>query len=99
MGALNAGVKSAIRKMLELSTAHISPEANQWLSEDEHGELIVYDKHIYGYWILVPETGTELTDVPKEVRDIIQIAVNEGCSWIMLDGDAPIVDGLPTFDW
>ncbi|WP_059040644.1 DUF5983 family protein [Paenibacillus rubinfantis] len=99
MGAVETGVKSAIRNMLELSTAHISSETNQWLSGDEHGTLIVYDKHIYGYWILVPEAGKNLDGVPSELQDILRLAVAEGCSWVMFDSDAPTVDGIPVFDW
>jgi hypothetical protein len=47
MEAVETVEKLAPQRVLELSTAHISPKTNQWLSEDEHGKLIVYDKHIY----------------------------------------------------
>lgn len=85
--------------LLELSTSHIRPSTNQWLSDEEQGILTVYDKHIYGYWIQVPEAEIDLKNVPNDLQNILLFASQLGCSWIMLDGDVPAIDQLPTYIW
>ncbi|WP_442951658.1 DUF5983 family protein [Paenibacillus sp. GYB003] len=84
---------------LKLSTSHIHPKSNQWLSDDEQGVLAVFDKHIYGYWILVPDAEADLKDVPDDLQHILRFASELGCSWIMLDGDGQVIEELPTYDW
>jgi len=101
--------QNAIVPILEISTAHISHETNDWISRAvefsdlgiDYTRLIIYPKATYGWLVLVPQDDLEetLEGVPEDLQNLMRFAVERGAKWIMLDGDAPVVDGLPTFEW
>ena len=98
-----------IAKMLECSTAHITEETREWLASEAlqyagHltvGPLIVYEKSIYGCFIYVPEqlTDEEKVEIPEDLVQIMLLAQQEKCGWLMLDGDVEPMDSLPIYDW
>ncbi len=100
-----------ITRTLELSTKHIKPETNEWLTDqitaravDGDHVLTVYDKPMYGYWVHVPERSefaesVDVAMVPTELWGILVFAMTHGCAWVMFDCDAEELEELPTFDW
>ena len=93
-----------ISKILTISTAHISLIGAEYLDyEVETGttELIVYEKGEYGWLILArycDEDGYD-SDVPKCIRDCIDLAKKHDCEWLCLDRDGEVVSELPNYDW
>ena len=94
-------MKLPIYKYLDLSTAHITRETDRFLDRESQWqltEIIVYNKE-RGYFICVPENINELVNVPKDLKACLKLAQKHGCSWLVLDGDAEIVEGLKTYEW
>lgn len=89
-------VSNCITKVLEISTAHVSEDTAQWLSQEDCS-LIVYKKGEYGWIILVPEEEDKTT--PQDLHQIFEVARNNGCDWVMLDCDAFTIENLPVYDW
>ena len=95
-----------IERMITISTAHISEETEQLLienAENNHFGISVYSKDVYGFWIYVPNKLNNVIDnnekLPDDLWNCIMLAINNGCTWLCLDRDGEIVDGLETFDW
>lgn len=93
-----------IVKMMELSTAHISEDTRVWIvgNINEPNPLIIYEKEVYGWYIPLTLTDInpeDLKRVPSDLLNILRIAEQKDCQWIMLDGDGPIVGYLPQYDW
>lgn len=94
-------MKLPIYKYLDLSTAHITPETDRFLdieSQWKLSEVIVYNKE-RGYFVHVPEKISELVNVPSDLKNCLKLAQKHGCNWLVLDGDAEIVEGLKTYEW
>ena len=102
-------VRAAMAPMLEASTAHISEATNAWIIArtevpqfdwPDELRLIIYPKES-GWFILVPQDDPEeaLEGVPEDLANLIRFAAGHGARWLMLDADAPVIEGLPTFDW
>lgn len=98
-----AGVKIEISRTLEISTAHISQEDDEWLRTNPD-EIVSYEKKLgedlCGWFILAD--SEKLTDdaVPESVRAVIRFACANGCQWISLDGAGPVyADELTIYEW
>lgn len=97
---------NVIVKTLQLSTAHISRETAKWiercLEEFDVPDLIIYEKQTYGWFILVPnpvDSPERLSDVPDDLRRVIEYAIKHECYWVVLDCDADCTSELPEFEW
>lgn len=97
-----------IRKYLEASTAHITPE-----DSDKLAVLVCFGGapstvvgHGYGYFVNVPFdevdeverqwTGAGLSD---SFILLLRYAREKDCYWIYLDADGDIIEELITYDW
>ena len=94
-------VRLTIRKMLEASTAHLTPDLNipGALKARVSG---VYEND-YGYLLWVPDNPLESSNAQEEpdpacVLEIRLCARRLGCDYVLLDTDAPLVDCLPVYD-
>jgi hypothetical protein len=85
-----------IHKMLCLSTAHVNPKTANLLDYGVHASVIAYQKSDNGYFM--PVVG-DFSSYPVDLFNVLAYARVRGCSWIMLDSDGPVVDGLPTWEW
>ena len=99
-----------VRKILDISTAHVSEETagklgdalQQWL---ETAPFIAYTKSRhndeYGWWVYVPsEPGREMEPgFPADLKTCMEHARSLGCDWIMFDRDGVTIDALPDYDW
>lgn len=68
-----------VRRMLDVSTTHLSLEAVDWLEEHAKG-----DEH--GYCIAVRDEGEE--DIPASLNAVFALARECECLWVMFDSDA-----------
>lgn len=92
-------LKLPIDKYMEVSTAHIQEGTNTFLrdaTESLHSGISVYAKGGYGYWVNV-EPGR--SDIPEDLAQLIDLANENNCMWLVLDCDGAIVEGLPTWNW
>jgi hypothetical protein len=106
--AILAGKTPAIEtpRMLVLSTAHISESTNDMFDFNTDDVPQFFPKHPWGSpseglgW-LIPIVGNEPFPhtCPEDLRAIRALAEANGCTWIMLDRDADVVDGLPIYEW
>lgn len=86
--------------MLNVSDSHITDEAKQWMDQDDCNDLKFFEKSIFGWFIMVPKDLRSvggLKNIPESLRRVVNHAARLGCSWIMLDCDGPIIEGLPTY--
>ena len=88
-------------QMLCLSTAHITPKTSAMLANDEIDDVTCYKKGNWGYFIFVPacveENGS--SDIPDDLRKVMDFARENGCLWVMLDCACACVDSLSEYDW
>lgn len=90
-------IQQEISSMITLSTAHITPEiadklTNQTLEED----ISYFQKNEYGFFFPVID---EFTPKDPILQDLFAYAKANNCKWICLDQDDPVMDDLKTYDW
>ena len=94
--------------MLALSTAHISKKTADWLGTGGDMPIVYYEHGEYGWLINVPQDESAWASlvveatydkIPGDLFKAIDRAHDCGCSWLLLDADAGIFPGLPTFKW
>lgn len=101
----------ALRKFLDASTAHVSEESAKWLDEqgrlaaavntddDEHPAIHV-GRLVTGWFFYAdPEDAPSADPVPADVVALMREARKRGCHYVLLDRDAPEIDGLPVYEW
>lgn len=93
-----------IRKFLDISTAHLSPEARKLLEADGGDVNLSLDPHggpsgLYGWWLWAGSDRNDMEGVPADLIAIMDYAVAHDCDWICFDCDAEEIDGLPLFEW
>ncbi len=90
-----------------ISTAHITEETSvdlaRKLSDHEKvtSDLVCY-AHDYGWFISIPSYNVRQSfpeNFPKELLNILKIALENKVCWLNLDRDAGIEESLPKFDW
>ena len=79
-----------IRSFLTLSTAHITRETSDLLTEKgySYGE--------YGHFIWA---GGPQANVSGDLLDVINYARANWCAYVLLDRDGDTIDELPTYEW
>ena len=88
-----------IRNFLDLSTSHLREETCDRLGSYE--DVLAYETK-YGWLVYAPEGSggpDEEGDWPEELLPIVKLARDNGCASVLFDGDAPMIDRLPSFDW
>lgn len=86
-------------QMLVLSTAHLrEATCNEWLP---NCPWACFEKAEWGYFLYACDDPgiTHVDSVPNEIKLIVEYALSVGCSWIMLDCDGPVQDGLVVYEW
>lgn len=94
---------TTIRKMLDLSTAHLPPK---FFDEGEGGEelrrlLVAAYLTSNGMMLWVPQNpgdAAEVTNVPPEALKLWIYARSLGCDWVLLDCDADELSELPVYE-
>jgi hypothetical protein len=101
--------KMEVVRMLVLSTAHVSKETADLLNERGSEALFTfYPKGDYGWMIPVQRLQHEKTGaisvanperMPGDLVQVMVMALNERCEWVMFDCDADQIPGLPVYEW
>jgi len=97
-------------RMLVLSTGHVTRGTARDLEDycnpgtlGEHRPRtvpIAFAKGEYGWIIaILPDREEDFARWTDDLLAIRKLAIEAGCTWIMLDRDADTVEGLPTYDW
>ena len=84
--------------ILLMSTAHVTKDTFEFLNGGPYPISFVNDEW-FGKVIRIVEDDFEDYDYPEDLMAIMKFANSHNCSYIRLDCDAPIYEGLPTYDW
>lgn len=87
-----------VNKEIVFSTAHITEDTVAGLLTGDFSLLVTDTEHA---WRIYVGESVNLDDVGclNELGDLIKIAKNEGCIWLVLDDSGPVCDNLPVFEW
>ena len=88
-------IKFEICKMLTISTCHITEKTSFLLDKNADNVPPVYKKGNYGWFVYVGDIDYE---IPEDLKKCCELAINNGCDWLCLDCDGPVVDVLETFE-
>lgn len=100
-------------QVLTINLCHITESVSKLIDEvsEERTDLdfpVTYTKRKYGHIIHISDelTGNweedrELyPDTPSCLYDCMQLAIKHGCTWLVLDADAMVMEGtLPVYEW
>lgn len=93
----DAPEEADIAKIMTISTAHIKSDT---ILRSHNSNVIMFSKGMYGWFVYVPEYNIrEYGTYPNELLDVLDYAREEGCTWLLLDLDGPIINELPTYEW
>lgn len=86
--------------MLTLSTAHITSQTAEFIDKGliKESNIHCYPKNEYG-WFLNINSVTIAQNLPEDLKNVINYAVNHGYSFICFDRDAEEIDDLETYEW
>lgn len=97
-----------IRKVLGLSTNHITKETFDWLDRDDDTGITIYP-FSYGFFVFVGDLkyiGNAVVDevdvrhdLPDDLLQCIILALKMDCQWIQFDTDAGETDLLPVYGY
>lgn len=91
-------------QILTVSTKHITLDENNELNiaaRDSSGVMA----GSYGFLVFVPSKPppydvTPVKGPPSEgFKACLQLARDNGCDYLMLDSDGPVIEGIPEYDW
>lgn len=106
-------LSKAVRRYMDVSTAHITPNDDIRLREQHESPNpncpLLVDALPYGHRVHIDtdELNSSVVLYLTRVRtfgfsealcDLVRVAYQLGCDFIVIDGAAPIFDGVPTFD-
>lgn len=95
-------------KCLEANTGYITKEDDKRLEAMAlrcyHAESLLVHHKIGGYFVLVSseEDQHSLTkgkELSHQFADLYVKALEANCTWLVLDRDGGVVEGLELFDW
>ena len=93
----NQNMKTNERKYLEISTAHLKQKTLEGLNTMEPPYTYEYEE---GIFMSVPDKNeTNISDMPKDLRILLQYAWINGIDLIRMDRDANVIDDIPVYDW
>ena len=95
-----------IDQTLVLSTAHVSPATRAALDaggadDSDNTVPLTLPWQDYGWIVWVDADWARLTaptDARADLAAVLGLARDNGCQWVRLDCDGPIVAGLPTYE-
>lgn len=90
-----------IRKILVLSTAHVTAETAILLNETDCQKwpLVGGPYSEYGWFVSAHDGDALDRETSPDLIAVIAYAKSKDCSMILFDRDADTVDELPTYEW
>ena len=110
---MNSKTNPFIVKVFEANSSHITENDDMLLQCEDMTSLVVYKviggETLYGYLIYTflglddQDTTTKKSlmedGYSEELCNLLELAKNQGCKFLQLDGDGMQYDDLPTFNW
>jgi hypothetical protein len=102
----NSKLSPAVRRFLELSTAHITSTDDALLSKEEQPFML--DKTFRGYYIHLDYDRAEYKQLLRRALKagfsaaflaLVEHAHKHTFDGLIVDGDGPMYSDFPTFDW
>jgi hypothetical protein len=94
--ASSATPELEICRMLTLSTAHITEITDRYISQN----LIASFASEFGYIIYTSgESLNYAQGYPEELKALLQFARDNGCDYLNLDRDGPVIPQFPAYKW
>lgn len=98
-----------IRKVLGLSTAHVTEETCNLLGREPEENNLCLSVYPFEYGFFVFVGGLKIEDdkivndgfpmdLPKDLEGCIKLALKNSCEWLQLDSDASETELLPTYE-
>ncbi len=97
------GTPATVRRLLNLSTAHLPEHLGSRGGLDTIPGLVAHATEV-GFLLWVPDEPDEsaqafIDPVPDVVLAIQRYARRLDCDYVLFDADASQVEDLPTWDW
>lgn len=90
---------TGLMTLMDVSTSHLTEAAATYLHHEglmRSGDLIVYEKGEYGWFLPVIE---EMDTPHPSLNIVIAEARARNVEWIMFDSDGEVWPDIPTYDW
>lgn len=91
-----------IERTLVASTAHVSEEEMNLITTEDYGSPYAVTPYEEGCYIYLGETAEDKNKLAAhslEFARLVEIARQQNCSYLRLDGDGPVYKDLKTFNW
>jgi hypothetical protein len=85
----------AIERILDLSTAHVTPET---LIHNKVHLYLVADYELGAIYYVPPFADID-DDLPEDLKLVMKYASINDCLLIRFDADAPFIEALPRYEW
>ena len=86
---------AAVEPMAVISTAHLTRKTVEELTQG----LIDVVCYPFDYGVMVYVHCCPFNNEPRDLAQAHDAAIEHGIVWVRFDADAPICEGLPTYDW
>ena len=108
---MNSKTNPFLIKVFEANSGHITENDDKLLQCEDMTSLVVYKviggEILYGYLIYTylddQDTFTKKSlmkdGYSEALCNLLELAKNQGCKFLQLDGDGTQYEDLPTFDW
>lgn len=60
---------------------------------------VLFDPVQFGYRVYVSDDRSCWGSLPNPFPQLFELALANGCKWLVFDCDGPVVDGLPQWEW
>ena len=86
--------------MLTISTAHLSEETCNEILPRLRDTIPIWAKGECGWFLYaqLEQLGLD-ADLPADLLRVLEYGQAQGCDYIMLDRDWPVLDHLQSYDW
>lgn len=84
---------------LVLSTGHLAQEVAEGLVNGTVAVPMSVMSNEYGFLVNTVWRDIPCLDIPTSLKACLDLALDRGCTYIVFDRDAEIIDGLPSYDW
>ena len=109
---IEAATNLEIEKNLVVSSCHITEEDDKLLGSISDSSVLSVDRHRYGFLAHIPGEPSDVKDVlgklPGEgfsesfvalMAKAFRVKAEEGVSFLKIDCDGPVVEGLDVHEW
>jgi len=91
---------AAWRRLLDVSTAHLTPSTREKMGSWDHNDCSIptFAPHAHGWFMWVATEDDSLLGLPADLVDVLQYARAQRAEYILFDADAAELDGLDSYE-